>query len=147
RDWQARQEKNEKKVKEIFGVVNEHVESDCDVDEVRRVGKYEKGKSRPLKVRLASEKMAQDILRWSWRLNKENWRSIMIRKELSEEEREVLRGMKDEVKKKNEERSEEDKEKFFWRIREMRVTKWYIARKAGGVGERGAAAGTQEGRM
>ena len=42
------------------------------------------------------------------------------------EEREKERELRDEVKEKNERRTETGKKKFYWRVLDMKLRKWYI---------------------
>ena len=42
------------------------------------------------------------------------------------EEREKERDLRDEAKEKNERRTETGKKKFYWRVLDMKLRKWYI---------------------
>ena len=63
----------------------------------------------------------------TWRLSKiEEQKHIVIRRDLTQEEREVIKKLQDEAKLKNDGRTEEETQQFFYRIWEMKVRKWYI---------------------
>mgnify|MGYP003334278300 FL=1 len=49
---------------------------------------------------------------------------------MNEEERAKMSEMVKQVKTKNEMRSEAEKLKFYWRIRDQKVKKWYIEDRA-----------------
>ena len=51
---------------------------------------------------------------------------IYVRRNMSQEERIKMKEMVAQMKQKNEERTEEEKEKFFWKIRNDRLWKWWI---------------------
>ena len=53
----------------------------------------------------------------------------MAEKRPDEREREELTNLREEVKTKSEERTEEQKEIFHWRILDMRIRKWYLNKK------------------
>ena len=124
----VRVEKNMKRVKEIVNKLDTEGNSwGNEIEEVKRIGIYKKGESRPFRVKFNNERTVHNILKDSWKLSKvKGYERLMIRKDLNEEEREKLKMMKDQVKVKNEERSEEERKVFFWRIKDMRVRKWYI---------------------
>ena len=116
------------KARTILAAVNEEgKEWECDIEEVKRVGKYTKGKSRPIKVQFKSKKTVEEIMTVTWRLSKiEEQKHIIIRRDLTQEEREVIKKLQDEAKLKNDGRTEEETQQFFYRIWEMKVRKWYI---------------------
>ena len=92
-----------------------------------RLGKYDDGKDRPIKIRFNTQAAAEHMLYNSWMLHGDAELSkVFIRRNMSEEEREKLREMLTEAKHRNDERSEEEREQFFWRVRHERLIKWWI---------------------
>ena len=78
------------------------------------------------KLTLKSQTAAEMITSKSWVLStKQGYKKVYIRKNMNEEERKNFKEMIVDVKKKNEERTEEEKEQFFWRIRNDKVMKWW----------------------
>lgn len=55
----------------------------------------------------------------------ETYKKVWVRKDRSVEERNTIRDLKNQAKEKNEARSEEEKNKFFWRVIDMDLRKWY----------------------
>ncbi len=103
----------------------------CDIEDVMRVGKYIQGKSRPIKIQFKSKRTVEDILTVTWKLSKmEELKHIVIRRDLDKEERDAIKKLQDEAKTKNEERSEVEREQFFWRVWEMKMKKWYIKKSS-----------------
>lgn len=101
-----------------------------DVEEIMRLGTYEESKDRPLKIRMKTQVAAEGLLRYSWKLKtNEDTKMIYIRRNMTEEERVKVREMMTEAKEKNEARSEEEKKKFFWRVRNERLKKWWIGER------------------
>ena len=98
-----------------------------NVEEWYRVGKYNEQKSRPLKVKFVSQTQAEEVLNGSWRLaGKEEYKAIWINKDLDEEERLKTRELVTEARLKNDLRTEEEKGKFYWRVRDLKLKKKYI---------------------
>ena len=123
-------EKDElKKAKEIIAKLN--TESDDkyedEIEEVFRLGKYVEGGARPLKIRFRSQNTVEELL---WRTSKfskeEELKNLWLRRDLNEEERNRLKELVQTAKEKNEERTEEEKKAFFWRVLDSRLRKWYI---------------------
>ena len=52
-------------------------------------------------------------------------KGIYIRRNMTEEERENLRDVLRQAKELNDERTEEDRKKFFWRVRNEKLRKWW----------------------
>ena len=101
-----------------------------EIEEVRRFGKYNKGETRPMRIKFRSEVTAKEVLSVSWKLNKETeYSKIYLRKDLNKEERENLKIMLQEARNKNESRSEEEKESFFWKVKDMKIKKWFFNKK------------------
>ena len=53
---------------------------------------------------------------------------MWINKDLDEEERTTLKEIVNEAKQKNDLRTEEEKEQFYWRVRDLRLKKKFIRR-------------------
>ncbi len=93
-----------------------------------RVGKFTGEEHRPIRIKFKSQKEAEEALVGAWRLAKDEvTKNIWLRRDLNEKERKELIKMKEEVKTKYEERSEEQ-EIFYWRVLDMKVRKWYLNR-------------------
>lgn len=124
-----RDKEETKKAKEILKQLNEEedIKFEEELDEVVRLGPYTEGKVRPMKMRLKSQIATEQILRRAHRLKQsEEHKDVYLKKYRNEEERKKLGEMHEEAKKMNEERTEEDKTKFFWRVLGDRLRKWYI---------------------
>ena len=103
-----------------------------EIEEVHRVGKYEDGGQRPLKVRFRSQVSAEEVLSGAWRLAKcQEYKEVWVKRDMNNEEREKIRNLVKEAKEKNSLRSESEKEKYYWRVMDMRLRKWYTDKKEG----------------
>ena len=99
----------------------------AEMEESVRLGSYEEGKNRPLKLKMRSQVAAEAILRRAWKLkDHEETKAIYIRRNMTQEEREKVRELVTEMKERNEARSEEERNKFFWKVRNERLKKWWI---------------------
>lgn len=97
-----------------------------DIEEFYRVGKYESGKHRPIKVTFQSANMMEEVMRNARKLkDEEEMKNVWIRRCLNKEDRETLKGKIEEAKQKNEARSEEEESRFFFRVVGLQVRKWY----------------------
>lgn len=128
RDYEERKKSEVCKAGSLFSEIDDIGRNwEEEVEEIHRVGRYEKGKSRPLKVKFKVKAVAEEVMSKTWKLGKsENLKKYGIRNELTREEREIVKAKVDEVKQRNEERTEEDKKNFFWKVvggKEIR--KWY----------------------
>ncbi len=125
----------EKELKEIINKMVGKVQEKgrCLVDEVEeyhRVGKFTGEGHRPIRIEFKLQKEAEEALTGAWRLAKDEvTKNIWLRRDLNEKERKELIKMKEEVKAKNKERSEDQKETFYWRVLDMKVRKWYLNRR------------------
>ncbi len=98
-----------------------------EIEEVYRIGKYDQGKSRPLKIKLKSQTAGEETLVNVWKLAKSNkFKQVWIRREMNEEERKKLNELRSEAKERNEQRTQEERELFFWRVMDLRLRKWYV---------------------
>ena len=128
--WQERKEKEEEKIKTLLNNVLGEDSAVGMVEEHLRLGKFEEGKSRAVKVTLKSQGDAESLLRNAWKLkNSQETNMIYVRRNMSQEERIKMKEMVAQMKQKNEERTEEEKEEFFWKIRNDRLWKWWIKGK------------------
>jgi len=122
-------EKDEMKVvKDILKVVQEeNSDQDEEIEEVSRLGRYEEGGMRPMKVKFRSQVKACEILSRSWKLaQREEYKKIWIKRDMNEEERANMNELLQEAKQKNETRTEEEKKMFYWKVRDQRMIKWYL---------------------
>ena len=128
-------EKKEKDVtrKLVEVATNETNECQGEIEEVSRIGRYEEGKNRPMRIKFKSQTSAEEVLNGAWRLGKrEDYKNIWIRRDMNEEERNKTSELWKQAKEKNESRSEEEKKKFYWRVRDMKLIKWMIGKIEGG---------------
>ncbi len=62
-----------------------------EIEEVYRIGKYNQGKSRSLKIKLKSQTAAEETLAKVWKLAKSNeFKQVWIRRGMNEKERRNL---------------------------------------------------------
>ena len=113
RNWQERKIKEEEKINTMLNKISEEENAFGEVEEYMRLGKYEEGKSRAMKITLKSQVAAEHVLRNAWKLkNSQETNMIYVRRNMSQEERTKMREMVTEVRERNEARTEEEK-KFF----------------------------------
>lgn len=114
------------KIKCILNSLGEEWLQD-EVEEIVRLGKFEEGKSRPVKVRLYSQAAAEGILANSWKLKElEPYKKVFIRRNMTEEERDNLNELLTTARQRNEERTDEERNQFFWRIKNEKLLKCLI---------------------
>ncbi|MPC99531.1 hypothetical protein E2C01_094951 [Portunus trituberculatus] len=100
-----RQER-EKKEKDVAGKLvavasNEADEYQGEIEEVSRIGRYEEGKARPMRIKFKSQALAEEVLTGSWRLGKrEDYKDIWIRRDMNAEERNKTSDLWKQVKEK-----------------------------------------------
>ena len=122
----------EKTEKENIKKIMKEVKSDDsnlenEIEEHKRLGKYEEGKRRPVKIKFRSQLDVEEALAGANKLAKtETFKNIWIKKDLNEEERARINELWTEAKAKNEERTEAQKKVFYWKVIDMKVRKWYI---------------------
>ena len=98
-----------------------------EIEVVYRLGKYEVGKVRPLKIRFTNQIAAMKVLDRTKNLAEvEEYKKVWIRADLNEEERAARNELIKEAKEKNGQRSEAEKNTFFWRVLDGRIKKWYV---------------------
>ena len=134
-----RQEREVKERKVAEGVLaaiqdnnTEAKEISEEIEEVIRLGKFEEGKQRPMRIKLKLQTTAEHALARSWRLaTSEEYKKVWVRQDLNEEERAKLNELWNEAKEKKRNRSETEKKRFYWRIKDMKLRKWYIKEEQG----------------
>ena len=128
RNWQERRRMEEERIKNLLNKISEEEDVSGEIEDYMRLGKYEEGKSRPIKITLKSQVIAERLISMSWKLkDTQETRMIYVRRNMTQEERDKMRELITEVKLRNEARSEDDKTKFFWKVRNEKVWKWWIS--------------------
>lgn len=114
----------------IREVDDDNTELGEDIEEVFRLGKYEEGKDRPMKIKFKTQVAATRVLERTWKLAQVvRYKGVWIREDLNEEERARRNELISEAKEKNEQRSEEEKNRFYWKVLEGKIRKWFIKRE------------------
>ena len=127
RNWQERKRMEEERIKNLFSKISEEEDVFVEVEDYIRLGKYEEGKSRAMKIRLKSQVTAERLISMSWKLkDTQETRMIYVKRNMTQEERVRMRELITEARERNEARSEDDKTKFFWKVRNEKVWKWWI---------------------
>lgn len=116
-----------KVVDKIVGLV-EGLTNRENVCDYRRIGRYVKGKDRPLRITLNGAKQMEEVLRNARKLQRdEDGKGWSLRRDLSKEDREKLKLNLAEAKHLNESRNEEEINSFFYKVIGVgRPVKWYI---------------------
>lgn len=118
-----RDKKEMEKITSLLKVVTEE-EDDIGIEEFTRLGRYEPGKTRPLKVVLQTSNMVEIILRNVKKIKQsEQWKHIWVNRCLTREDRDKLREKVQEAKPKNKDRSPEEEAHFFYKVTGMQVKK------------------------
>ncbi len=113
-------------MEKVIEKIQEDNELVGEIEEVFRLGKYEEGAQQPIKIRFKSQSAAEAVVGKARKLSKtEAFKNVWVRKDRSVEERNMIRDLKKQANGKNEARSEEEKKKFFWRVMDMDLRKWY----------------------
>lgn len=125
-----RKEAEEKNVAKLIGVV-EGLAIKENVVSYRRIGKYEKGKDNPLRVTLSSPFLREMVLKSSKKLQQDPEGKLWkLRRDLSKDDREVLKKNLEIAKTMNEGRSEEERNAFFYKVRGLSVpVKWKLKKQ------------------
>ena len=126
-NYTARMKKEREVVTTILKAIDETWDGQGLIEH-RRCGRYTPdGKARPLKITLGSSQMATNFVQQA-KILKDNTqlKEVGIRKCLCKPDRDTLRESVQEMKKLNNERSEEERENFFWSIRNLKPTKMWI---------------------
>ena len=123
-----RENKEKEKVREVMKVVVEDDEQTSNMmEEIHRIGKFEKGKDRPIKVKFTTQVKAEEVLNNTWRLaGKEKFKKVWINKDMDEEERKLLKELVEQTKQKNQDRTEEEKLRYYYQVRDLKIRKRVI---------------------
>ena len=90
----------------------------------RRIGKFTPGKPRPLKITLSTNQQATNFIQKAKMLKEHTQlKEVGIRQNLCKADREILRASVQEMKSKNNERTAEERETFFWSIRNLKAVR------------------------
>ena len=94
------------------------------------IGKYSEGNARPLKVRMRSQLAVEEITARASRLAQTvECKDVWIKRDMNLEERQKEKELRQEANEKNLQRSEAKKKKFYWRVLDMRLRRWFIQEK------------------
>ena len=125
-----REKKEKKCIEDLLDVIQDNKELTTEIEECRRLGRYQEGGNRPIKIRLRSQVAAEDLLVRARQLARtEKYKKVWIKREMNREEREAEQGLRQEAKEKNEARSEMEKKRFYWKVIDMKLRKWYLKRE------------------
>ena len=131
--YRPKREKEElKSIRDILKNLNddERASLEEEVEEIHRLGQYSEGVTRPVKVLLKSQSATEDILYRTTKLKETaGYENIYIKRNKNEEERKKHNELVAEAKVKNNERSEDEKKAFFWKVVGDRVRKWFVREK------------------
>ena len=128
--FNEREKKERKCVEDLFDVLQENKDLTQEIEECRRLGRYKEGSHRPIKIRLRSQVAAEEILVKARQLARtEKYKKVWIKREMNREEREAEQGLRQEAKEKNDARSEMEKKRFYWKVIDMKLRKWYLKRE------------------
>ena len=117
------------KIMKVMSKISEDI-TENDIEEYHRVGKYEAGKNRPIKVTFQSANKMEDIMKNAKNLKEEEeMKNIWIRRCLNKEDRQILKEKIEEARQINEARSEEEESLFFFKVVGLQVRKWYINKR------------------
>ena len=127
-DMRERKKKDFRKVQEVMKTIDEDEEGwQSQMEDVSRIGKCIKGEMRPMRVQLRSRAIVEEIMSHSWRLNVGPMKYIRLRRDLNVEQRKKVKELQSKAESENNKLSEEDKEKFFWRVKDGKLRKWFIS--------------------
>ena len=126
-DRLERERKEKEKIRKVLTeVVEEGDRVVGQVEECYRLGKFVENRHRPIKIKFATQVQAEEVLRGSWKLAKrEELKKVWISRDLDEEERSLRRELVHEANAKNDDRTEEERKQFYWKVIDLRVRKWY----------------------
>ena len=128
--YRPKREKMEMKmVKDLLKNLNDEDKQNLEeeVEEIHRLGPYKQGRTRPIKVLLKSQQVTEEILYRTTKLREvDGCKDIYIKKNRNEDERKRHTELVEQARELNDERSEEEKNTFFWRVLGERVRKWFI---------------------
>ena len=124
----AREKEEREMVRDIVTLVQDEEQGlEREIEEVFRLGKYKEGGKRPLKVRMRSQVATEGILARTGKLaEREEYKNVWIKRDMNVEEREREKDLRREAKEKNDQRTGNEKEEFYWRVMDMKLRKWYM---------------------
>ena len=123
-----REEKEKEKFRNVLAAaVNDEELKEIRIEETFRIGKFEEGKHRPVKIKFATQTMAEEVLNGSWRLaGKDVFENVWINRDLDEGERRKVKELVAEAKQKNLDRTEEEREKFYWKVIDLQLRRKFF---------------------
>ena len=123
-----REEKEKEKIRKVLiTAVNDEELKEIRVEEIFRIGKFEEGKHRPVKIKFATQSMAEEIISGSWRLaGNDVFENVWINRDLDEGERRKVKELVTEAKQKNLDRTEEEREKFYWKVIDLQLRRKFF---------------------
>ena len=131
--YKPKREKVElKMVKDLLKHLNDEDRQNLedDVEEIHRMGPYKKEGTRPIKVLFKSQQTTEEVLYRTTKLREvEGCKDIYIKKNRNEDERKRHSELVSQAEVLNNERSETEKNTFFWKVLGDRVRKWYIKKR------------------
>ena len=82
-----------------------------------------------MRIKFRSQVKAEEVLNGSWQLAKrEECKNVWIRKDLNEERKKISE-LWNEAKAINESQSEDEKKRYYWKVRDMKLIKWMIGKR------------------
>ena len=122
-----REQKEKECLGQVISLVTEDDQAIGAVEEHFRIGSFEEGKDRPVKVKFATQAMAEAVLNGAWRLSGvEEYKKVWINRDMDRQEREELRELVEEARQKNSQRTEEERKQFYWKVRDLRLRRIYV---------------------
>ena len=81
-------------------------------------------------MKFRSQITAMEVMSYAWKLDKiDEYKNIWIKMDMNEEERLRINELIKEAKEKNKNRTEEAKMKFYWKVKDERLRKWYLTKR------------------
>lgn len=122
-----REQKEKESIGEVMRLATEDDQAVGAIEEFHRIGLFEEGKNRPLRVKFATQAMAETVINGAWRLSVvDEYKRVWINRDMDREEREELKNLVEQAKEKNSQRTEEEKELYYWKVRDLRLKKIYV---------------------
>ena len=122
-----REQKEKEKVNEVLKEVIDENQPMGMVEEVYRIGKFEEGKYRPIKIKFTTQARAEEVISNAPKLaGKEKFKKVWINRDMDRDERDVLKTLVEQAKQKNLERTEEEQEQFYYQVRDLKIRKKFF---------------------
>lgn len=97
----------------IRKVQDDNQQLEVEIEEINRMGKYNEGGKRPLKVKMRSQATVEEILARAGKLaGDEEYKDVWLKRDMSQEEREREKNLRSEARLKNDQRTEQRKRYF-----------------------------------